>query len=110
MIVYIWFNHTTEVSSVHSSVCTFSAYGYRFWFVKINSDSCPYYFHDKVSGVCVCDSLSLCRLLDVHSSEGRYEGELIFYMVFEYMEQDLDHFIRQYPAPGMEESIVKVDF
>ena len=29
-------------------------------------------------------------------------------MVFEYMEQDLDHFIRQCPAPGMVESTVKV--
>ena len=52
--------------------------------------------------------LHTCRLLDVQSSEGRFENELIFYMVFEYMEQDLDHFIRQYPAPGMEENLVKV--
>jgi hypothetical protein len=35
------------------------------------------------------------RLLDVHCSRGRYEHELIVYMVFEYMEQDLDKFIRQ---------------
>ena len=38
---------------------------------------------------------ALCRLLDVHCSKGRYEHELIVYMVFEYMEQDLDKFIRQ---------------
>lgn len=48
------------------------------------------------------------RLLDVQSSEGRFENELIFYMVFEYMEQDLDHFISQCPTPGLEESLVKV--
>ncbi len=50
----------------------------------------------------------MLRLLDVQSSEGRFDNELIFYMVFEYMEQDLDHFISQCPAPGMDESIVKV--
>ena len=44
----------------------------------------------------------------MQSSEGRFENELIFYMVFEYMEQDLDHFIRQCPSPGMDESVVKV--
>ena len=38
---------------------------------------------------------SLSRLLDVHCSKGRYEHELIVDMVFEYMEQDLDKFIRQ---------------
>lgn len=51
----------------------------------------------------------LCiRLLDVQSSEGRLESEHIFYMVFEYMEQDLDHFIKQCPPPGLEDSLVKV--
>ena len=53
---------------------------------------------------CVC----VCRLLDVQSSEGRFENEHIFYMVFEYMEQDLDRFIKKCPAPGMEEGVVKV--
>ena len=48
------------------------------------------------------------RLLDVESSEGRFDNELIFYMVFEYMEQDLDHFISQCPAPGLDEVVVKV--
>ena len=50
----------------------------------------------------------MLRLLDVESSEGRFDSELIFYMVFEYMEQDLDHFISQCQAPGMDEGIVKV--
>ena len=44
----------------------------------------------------------------MQSSEGRFENEQIFYMVFEYMEQDLDQFIKQCPAPGMEEGVVKV--
>ena len=35
------------------------------------------------------------RLLDVQCSDGRFEHELVIYMVFEYMEQDLDHFIHQ---------------
>ena len=61
--------------------------------------------------MCVCLDVVLigcCRLLDVQSTEGRFETELIFYMVFEYMEQDLDHFIRQCPTPGLEEGVVKV--
>lgn len=48
------------------------------------------------------------RLLDVISFEGRFENESIFYMVFEYMDKDLDHFIRQSSAPGMEEGVIKV--
>ena len=51
---------------------------------------------------------SRTRLLDVISFEGRFENESIFYMVFEYMDKDLDHFIRQCPSPGMEESVIKV--
>lgn len=57
---------------------------------------------------CDCLYVGVCRLLDVQSTEGRFETELIFYMVFEYMEQDLDHFIKQCPAPGLGEGVVKV--
>ena len=50
----------------------------------------------------------MCRLLDVHSTEGRYEHQLIIYMVFEHMDQDLDQFIRQCPPPGMDDGVIKV--
>ena len=51
---------------------------------------------------------SPCRLLDVQSTEGRFNHELIFYLVFEHMDLDLDQFIRQCPPPGMNELIIKV--
>ena len=49
-----------------------------------------------------------CRLLDVHHVEGRFDHELIFYLVFEHMDLDLDQFIKRCPSPGMEEDIIRV--
>jgi len=40
--------------------------------------------------------------------DGRYENEYIFYMVFEYMDKDLDHYIHQCAVPGLGEPKVKV--
>lgn len=51
---------------------------------------------------------ALFRLLDVHHVEGRFNHELIFYLVFEHMDRDLDQFIKHCPPPGMEEDIIRV--
>lgn len=50
---------------------------------------------------------NIVRLLDVHSVEGRYPQEVVFYLVFEHMDQDLDQFIRLSPSSGMDKLIVK---
>ena len=49
-----------------------------------------------------------CRLLDVQSVDGRYAQEMVFYLVFEHMERDLDSFIRTCPPPGMGIEVIKV--
>lgn len=49
----------------------------------------------KLSTVRYSQAYVTYRLLDVQCSDGRYEHELIVYMVFEYMDQDLDQFIHQ---------------
>ena len=40
--------------------------------------------------------------------DGRFENECVFYMVFEYMDKDLDHYIHQCATTGMGEPKVKV--
>ena len=40
--------------------------------------------------------------------EGRYAHEMILYLVFEHMEQDLDSFIRRHSPKGLPERVVKV--
>ena len=47
------------------------------------------------------------RLLDVQCSDGRFEHELVVYMVFEYMDQDLDQFIHQ---SRLDSRLTKVPF
>eukprot|EP00731_Ephydatia_muelleri_P013656 Em0007g966a len=49
----------------------------------------------------------IVRLLDVHSTEGRYEHDWVFYLVFEHMERDLECFIAKCPPPGMNENVIK---
>ena len=48
------------------------------------------------------------RLLDVIHINGRYPHEMILYLVFEHMEQDLDCFIQSSFPAGIGEETVKV--
>ena len=48
------------------------------------------------------------RLLDVVPSDGRCAHEMVLHMVFEYMEQDLDSFIRHRSPCGIEIQLLKV--
>ena len=48
------------------------------------------------------------RLLDVIPISGRYPHEMILYLVFEHMEQDLDCFIQNSFPAGIGEDIIRV--
>lgn len=40
--------------------------------------------------------------------EGRYAHEMLLYLVFEHMEQDLDSYIRRHSSVGISGRVVKV--
>ena len=64
------------------------------------------HFCDKIQNVS-CVSIH-CSLLDMEYTEGRYAHEMILYLVFEHMEQDLDCYIRRHSPRGLSERTVKV--
>ena len=52
--------------------------------------------------------LFFCRLLDAVSFQGKYKTELIVYLVFEYIDQDLDSCIRHSLPRGLDVQTIKV--
>ena len=52
--------------------------------------------------------LSIHRLLDAVPTDGRHAHEMIIHMVFEYMEHDLDSYIRNSQPTGMQNETIKV--
>ncbi len=63
-------------------------------------------FRDHI--IIVNFSFCLVRLLDAVACDGRHGREMVLHMVFEYMDQDLDSFIRRRRPFGLETELMKV--
>lgn len=72
---------------------------------------CIFLFYDfyAMSIADAIDLLALERLLDVcHGQRSEREGQLVLFLVFEHLEQDLSGYIESLPSSGMPNKTIQV--